>query len=48
MITNVEHVELNISIATVFLTTQISKKRELQQIAFNHSADIDFKEFTNF
>ena len=26
---------------------KISKKRELQQIAFNHSSDIDFKDFMN-
>ena len=27
---------------------KILNKRELQQIAFNHSSDIDFKEFMNF
>ena len=26
---------------------KISNKQELQQIAFNHSLDIDFKDFTN-
>ena len=26
---------------------KISNKRELQQIAFNHSSDIDFKDFMN-
>ena len=26
---------------------KIPNKRELQQIAFNHSSDIDFKDFTN-
>ena len=25
---------------------KIRNKRELQQIAFNHSSDIDFKDFT--
>ena len=28
-----------------FFIMKISKKRELQQIASNHSSDIDFKEF---
>ena len=27
---------------------KIPDKRELQQIAFNHSLDIDFKDFMNF
>ena len=27
---------------------KISSKRELQQNAFNHSSDIDFKDFLNF
>ena len=27
---------------------KIPNKRELQQIAFNHSSDIDFKDFMNF
>ena len=26
---------------------KISNKRELQQIAFNHSSDIDFQDFMN-
>ena len=26
---------------------KISNKRELQQIAFNHSSDIDFRDFMN-
>ena len=26
---------------------KISNKREFQQIAFNHSSDIDFKDFMN-
>ena len=26
---------------------KIPNKREIQQIAFNHSSDIDFKEFMN-
>ena len=26
---------------------KIPKKQELQQIAFNHSSDIDFKDFMN-
>ena len=26
---------------------KIPNKRELQQIAFNHSSDIDFKDFAN-
>ena len=28
-----------------FFTTKIPNKRELQQIALNHSSDIDFKDF---
>ena len=31
-----------------YFITKIPNKRELQQIAFNHSSDIDFKEFMNF
>ena len=27
---------------------KIPKKRELQQIVFNHSSDIDFQDFMNF
>ena len=30
---------------THFLIMKIPKKRELQQIAINHSSDIDFKDF---
>ena len=26
---------------------KISNKRELQQVAFNHSSDINFKDFTS-
>ena len=29
-----------------YFITKISDKQELQQIAFNHSSDIDFKYFT--
>ena len=32
---------------THFLITKIAKKRELQQIASNHSSNIDFKDFMN-
>ena len=31
--------------STHFFTMKISNKRELQQIALNHSSDIDFKDF---
>ena len=31
----------------IFLFIFLSKKRELQQIAYNHSTDIDFKDFIN-
>ena len=31
--------------STSFLVMEISNKRELQQIALNHSLDIDFKDF---
>ena len=31
--------------STHFMIMKISNKRELQQIAINHSSDIDFKEF---
>ena len=37
-----KHVRLN---CTQFFTMKISNKRELQQIALNHSSDIDFKDF---
>ena len=31
--------------STLFFIMKISDKRELQQIALNHSSDIDFKDF---
>ena len=33
--------------STHYFIMKIPKKRELQQIAFNHSSDIDFKDFMN-
>ena len=33
--------------STQFFITKIPNKRELQQIASNHSSDIDFKDFMN-
>ena len=33
------------STATHYFITKIPNKRELQQIALNHSTDIDFKDF---
>ena len=33
--------------STHFLITKIPHKRELQQIALNHSSDVDFKDFMN-
>ena len=33
--------------STDFFITKICNKRELQQIALNHSSDIDFKDFMN-
>ena len=33
--------------STHYLITKIHNKRELQQIAINHSADIDYKDFLN-
>ena len=30
-----------------YFITKIPNKRELQQIAFNHSSDINFKDFMN-
>ena len=33
--------------STHYFVTKIPKKRELQQIAFNHSSGIDFQEFVN-
>ena len=32
--------------STYYLTMKIHNRRELQQIAFNHSADIDYKDFS--
>ena len=32
---------------TLFFKMKIPNKREFQQIALNHSSDIDFKDFTN-
>ena len=32
---------------THFFIMKITNKRELQQIAYNHSSDIDFKDFMN-
>ena len=32
---------------THFFIIKISNKRELKQIAYNHSSDIDFKDFMN-
>ena len=32
---------------THFFIMKIPNKRELQQIAYNHSSDIDFKDFMN-
>ena len=33
--------------STHYFVVKIPKKRELQQIAFNHSSDIDFQDFMN-
>ena len=33
--------------STYHLIMKVPKKRELQQIAFNHSSDIDFNDFMN-
>ena len=33
--------------STYYLIMKVPKKRELQQIAFNHSSDIDFNDFMN-
>ena len=33
--------------STYYFTTKIPNKGELQQIVFNHSSDIDFKDFMN-
>ena len=37
-----EHVRLN---STHYLIRKINNKRELQNIAINHSADIDYQDF---
>ena len=34
--------------STNYFIMKIPNKRELQQIAFNHSSNIDFKDFVNF
>ena len=34
--------------STHFFILKVPNERELQQIALNHSSDIDFKDFTNF
>ena len=34
--------------STRYFTMKTSNKGELQYIAFNHSTDIQFKDFTNF
>ena len=34
--------------STHYFIIKIANKRELQQIAFNNSSDIDFKDFMNF
>ena len=39
-----ENIRLN---STHYFNMKIPNKRELQQTAFNHSSDIDFKDFTN-
>ena len=39
-----KNVRLN---STIFFIMKIPNKRELQQIALNHSSDIDFKDFMN-
>ena len=33
--------------STYYFIMKISDKRELQQVAFNHTSDIDFKDFMN-
>ena len=38
------HIRLN---STHYFIMQIPNKQEIQQIAFNHSSDIDFKDFMN-
>ena len=39
-----KNIELN---STYYFIMKIPNKQELQQIAFNHSSDIDFKDFMN-
>ena len=39
-----ENIRLN---SSHYFIMKISNKHELQQIAFNHSSDIDFKDFMN-
>ena len=39
-----KNIRLNL---THYFAMKISNKKELQQIAFNHSSDIDFKDFLN-
>ena len=34
--------------STHYFVVKIPNKRELQQIAFNHSSDIEFQDFMNF
>ena len=34
--------------STYYFVARIPNKRELQQMAFNHSSDIDFQDFINF
>ena len=36
-----------LNISTNYFIMKIQNKRELQQIAFNYSSDIDFKDFMN-
>ena len=40
----VKNVRLN---STHYFIMKIPNKRELQQVAFNHSSDIDLKDFMN-
>ena len=34
--------------STYYFVMKIPNKREFQEIAFNHSSDIDFQDFMNF
>ena len=43
-ITILKNIRLN---STYYFIMKTQNKRELQQIAFNHSSDIDFKDFVN-